>query len=149
MRVLLVSVALTGLLAAQAFAGEIIDRPKWMGADKIAEYDKRAALDAGPVEQLLHPHVGADEDIMPGVLWLGPTRGNMLVVRFETTEPCGRHSYSFFSAVTEARRTKQATVCGDDLQLVHRPGQRIPDAQITTKAGPKRIGVTDGTWAER
>lgn len=143
------AVALSALVGAQAFAAEVIDRPKWMGADKIAAFDKKAALEAGPVSQLLAPQIGPDEDIVPGVLWLGPGRGNMLAVRFSSDQPCGRFSYSFFSAVIVDKRTKQASVCGDDLLLVHRPGQRYPDVQITTHAGTKRIGVTGDTWGDR
>jgi hypothetical protein len=143
------AVALSALVGAQAMAAEIVDRPKWMGADKIADYDKKAALDSGPLAQLLNPYVASDEDIVPGVLWLGPGRGNALAVRFASEEPCGRFSYSFFGAVADRKRTKQVSLCGDDLLLVHRPGQRFPDVQITTKDGMKRIGVTNDVWGDR
>jgi hypothetical protein len=135
-----------GALAAEVVAAEIVDRPNWMGADKIAGFDKQAAREAGPVAQLLDPKIGPDDDIVPGVLWLGPAAGNVLVVRFLSESACGRFAYTFFGPVEGERRTGQLSACADDLVLAHAPGRKIPQVLLRGPGPQRRFAYEGAAW---
>ncbi|MGE5503185.1 MAG: hypothetical protein ACM31L_02070 [Actinomycetota bacterium] len=146
MRRMIMGLALAAVVAGGAVAAEVVDRPKWMGADKIATFDKEAARQSGPVAQLLDPKVAADDDIVPGVLWLGPALGNVLVVRFSAESSCGRFAYTFFGPVVGDKRTAQLSACADDLFLAHAPGRKIPEVLLRGAQPERRFAYENGSW---
>lgn len=140
---------LFALAVSPAVADGILDRPQWMGADKISPVDKAAVREAGPMEQILDPKVTKEDEIVPGILLLGTFRNSTLVVRFFSNQPCGRFAYSLFGPAAGDRRPRLHQACADDLHLVHMPGQRTPDILLTSAQGKTRLTQSGQGWAVR